>query len=311
MAGNSSPIVSYVATVYNKRPYLDELFESIAEQGVRPAEVVFSDDGSSDGSLDFLESIAETRREPDLSIRVCRSTSNQGPSRAINVGIAASTGTWVHCVDGDDVLPRNTTASFIEVAKRTGVDFIYGQKIALEASGGEQLSHIDYRVYPDALAALIKLRLVGMRFFCSRGLANAGADERVFIQDVSLAYRLAYHAHSLAVLNQPVVRIRDAANSVSKGRKQEHADFIGAAALFLSDFDVPRGVRNKILQRCFARMRKHGDWSAVPWEVLAVGGLFPNRPNERILRAFLRLNAEHNLRRGCRFDEIRALTSEP
>lgn len=311
MANKSPPVVSYVVTVYNKRPYLSELTESIVGQGVRPAEIVFSDDGSTDGSVALIESLAQTIQASDLTVRICRSTANMGPSKAINTGIAASTGTWVHCVDGDDVLPAEATSSFIMVAEQTGSDFIYGQKLALEVAAGETASRLDYRVYPDALSALIKLRLVGMRFFCSRALANIGADERVFIQDVSLAYRIAYQARSLAVLNQPVVRIRDVASSVSKGRMQEHADFVGAASLFLSDFDVPREVRNRILQRCFARMRKHGDWSAAAWELLVAGGLTPRRPNDRIIRAFLRLHAEHNLRRGCRFDEIPAVGRTP
>jgi glycosyltransferase involved in cell wall biosynthesis len=56
-----SALVSVVVPVYNGMPHLRELTASILNQTHRELDIVFSDGGSTDGSLDFLRQIEDPR----------------------------------------------------------------------------------------------------------------------------------------------------------------------------------------------------------------------------------------------------------
>lgn len=302
----SDPIISYVVTVYNKVPYLRELVSSILAQSIRPIEIVFADDGSHDGSVDLLRAIADDISADDVTVRLVLKDQNHGPSAAINFGIRAATGEWIHFVDADDVLAPEASAMLLDAARTYGSDLVYGGKINLEdAATGQDFSQAKRSWHGDALLALIKKRLVGMRFFCTRQLASIGADERVFIQDVSLPYRLAYHANSLTILDAPVVLIRATETSVSTNKLQEYSDYLGAAALFLDEFDVSSEVRARIVRRCLGRIRKSlPTVRLLHWELMTLAGVTSSKASRRILREFLELQDQASLRKGRAFAEI-------
>ena len=90
-------MISIIVPVYNVAPYLPQCLESLVGQTYRDIEIICVNDGSSDGSLDILESYAQK----DKRIRIINQE-NQGLSGARNTGIAASQGEWVMFVDSDD-----------------------------------------------------------------------------------------------------------------------------------------------------------------------------------------------------------------
>ena len=53
--------VSLVVPVYNALPYLKDFVKSVQDQTWRPLECIFADDGSTDGSLEYLK-----EKESDL-----------------------------------------------------------------------------------------------------------------------------------------------------------------------------------------------------------------------------------------------------
>ncbi len=302
----SRPLISYVVTVYNKAPYLRDLVQSILAQPIRPIEIVFSDDASQDGSTEFLREFANNPGDGEVSVRLILETTNKGPSSAINLGIREATGEWIHFIDADDVLTPGASGIMLKSARENGSDFIYGGKTSIEKSKVKKHASAQLeRRYEDAMLGLIQERLVGIRFFCTRELALVGADERIFIQDVSLPYRIAYYATSLTVLDTPVVKVRDVESSISKNKLQEHADYLGAAALFVSEFDVARQVRTRIVRRCLGRIRQtKSTGKYLLWEFLSVVGMAPSKPIEVILKEFLRLHDVAQLRQGRAFAEI-------
>ena len=55
------PLVSVVVPVFNGMPHLPDLVESILSQTYTNLEIVFSEGGGSDGSVDYLSTITDTR----------------------------------------------------------------------------------------------------------------------------------------------------------------------------------------------------------------------------------------------------------
>jgi glycosyltransferase involved in cell wall biosynthesis len=93
-------LLSLVIPVYNEAdslaPLVGETDEALATYGV-PYEIVFVDDGSTDGSFDVLRELAETRDD----LRVIRLRRNFGKAAALSHGFEAVRGDIVVTMDGD------------------------------------------------------------------------------------------------------------------------------------------------------------------------------------------------------------------
>jgi len=96
--GADACLVSVVMPVYNARDFLRASVASVLEQTHRRLELVAVDDGSSDGSLELLTTLAQE----DARIRVIRQPVNGGVAAARNAGLAAATGSHIAFLDSDD-----------------------------------------------------------------------------------------------------------------------------------------------------------------------------------------------------------------
>lgn len=96
-----APELTVIVPVYNVLDYLDEAVDSILMQDVKELEVLFINDGSTDGSLDKLERIARV----DSRVRVV-SQFNCGAGAARNRGISLARGRSLVFIDPDDFYPN-------------------------------------------------------------------------------------------------------------------------------------------------------------------------------------------------------------
>jgi hypothetical protein len=103
------PAVSVVIPLYNKRSTIERSLSSVFAQTFGDFEVVVVDDGSQDGSAEFV-----AERFVDSRLRLHRQT-NAGPGAARNAGLALSRGALITFLDADD----DWRPSFLEVATTT------------------------------------------------------------------------------------------------------------------------------------------------------------------------------------------------
>lgn len=99
-AGSRSPFeLSVVVPVHNERQNLAPLIHEIiaALSGVLPFEIVYVDDGSTDGSGTALQQLQ--LQVPPL--RVLHHERSTGQSTAIRTGVLAARGRWIATLDGD------------------------------------------------------------------------------------------------------------------------------------------------------------------------------------------------------------------
>jgi glycosyltransferase involved in cell wall biosynthesis len=96
------PFLSVVIPARNSRHYLEELYERLdrLEEPTGGYEVIFVDDGSTDGSYEYLRDLILS----NARFQVVRGP-GRGPAAARNAGIAASRGRFVAFTDAD-VLPE-------------------------------------------------------------------------------------------------------------------------------------------------------------------------------------------------------------
>lgn len=81
--------------VYNKEKEIRSTLETVLVQSFIDFEVVLVDDGSSDGSMEIVKGIKDSR------IRLF-SQKNQGVSAARNAGIRQAVGQYIALLDADD-----------------------------------------------------------------------------------------------------------------------------------------------------------------------------------------------------------------
>jgi undecaprenyl-phosphate 4-deoxy-4-formamido-L-arabinose transferase len=97
----SAPNVSVVVTLFEEEDRLEELYRrtrTVLDDFGRPYEIVFVDDGSSDGTFALLERIHERDRG---RVRAVRFKRNFGQHPAMHAGLARARGDIVVTMDGD------------------------------------------------------------------------------------------------------------------------------------------------------------------------------------------------------------------
>ena len=90
------PIVSVMLPVYNGAQFVSRAIESVFNQTYNELELIVVDDGSSDNSLDVVESYADSRLKVFTK-------ANGGPASARNFGIKRCSGEFITLIDQDDL----------------------------------------------------------------------------------------------------------------------------------------------------------------------------------------------------------------
>ena len=97
------PTVSIITPCYNARPYLPATWRSIKRQTFTDWEWVVWEDGSTDGSAEWLKELAKR----DARVRVFRGERTKDPAMGRNHGIQNAQGEYLAFLDADDLwLPK-------------------------------------------------------------------------------------------------------------------------------------------------------------------------------------------------------------
>jgi GT2 family glycosyltransferase len=102
-----SPLFSVVVPTYNRLPLLAAALDSVWRQTLADYEVIVVDDGSTDGTREWLA-------EQATRVRVCRQE-NKGPGAARNLGAGAARGRYIVFLDSDDLWFPWTLATYADV----------------------------------------------------------------------------------------------------------------------------------------------------------------------------------------------------
>jgi dolichyl-phosphate beta-glucosyltransferase len=129
------PFVSFVLPAFNEEarlpvylPQVQEFCHSLAG----PSEIVIVDDGSTDGTAAYVESV--TARDP--SVRLVKQPYNQGKGAAVRRGVTEAHGDYILFADSDGATPIAEAAKLIE-ACLDGADVVIGSRKA-EGAGAQR-----------------------------------------------------------------------------------------------------------------------------------------------------------------------------
>lgn len=95
------PSISVVCPTYNSVEFVARTLDTVMAQTRRPDELIISDDGSSDDSVEVVETYLQ-KHATGISWRVLKNA-HQGPGATRNRGIEAASCDWVAFLDSDDL----------------------------------------------------------------------------------------------------------------------------------------------------------------------------------------------------------------
>jgi hypothetical protein len=277
------PVVSVVIPGRNVAPFIGDALFSLTRQFDDPGvmEVVFVDDGSTDGSSGIVERHAD--RLPGL--RILCNESSRGVSAARNQGVAAARGRYIAFLDGDDWFAPGRLPSLVADIERLGCDFLRTDVIKARGAGRElhrapqarRGMCLDPRrsILPADRGTMVDHPLVGAGLY-DRRLVDAGlltfSEDLRTAEDRLWTWNLMLNADSFAVVDSPgFVYRRGVATSLTLTLDDKLLDYLRAFDMVRSTLagrDDWHAFTPKLIQSVFAITDHHlGSFEAMPPEL--------------------------------------------
>jgi hypothetical protein len=119
------PVISVVIPAHNPGHYIEPCIRSLLQQSMSRDrfEVVFVDDGSTDGTGERLNRLA--REQPH--VRVIHIPASGAPGRPRNVGLEAAHGQYIQFLDADDELAPRALQRLVRMARANDSDIVLGK----------------------------------------------------------------------------------------------------------------------------------------------------------------------------------------
>ena len=114
LPNHKRPTISVVIVNWNGREWLEKSLPAVAAQSYRDFEVIVVDNGSQDGSADWLG-----ESWPD--VRLLALSTNTGFSRANNLGIGIAEGEWIATLNNDTLADPDWLQNLIQVGEEADV----------------------------------------------------------------------------------------------------------------------------------------------------------------------------------------------
>jgi glycosyltransferase involved in cell wall biosynthesis len=128
--------LSVVVPVYNEIRTLATVIERVRATGL-PLEIVIVDDGSGDGSREYLAALRDSNDAKNADLKILFHERNQGKGGAIKTGFLASSGDVVVIQDADLEYDPNDYRSLLQPIIEGAADVVFGSRF----------SHIDGPVH--------------------------------------------------------------------------------------------------------------------------------------------------------------------
>ena len=195
--------LTVIMPVYNAMPYLPAALGSMLGQTLRDFELLIADDGSSDGSADYLKSLNDPR------VRVF-STDHLGPSGARNYLIDLVRTPYCAIMDADDVAVLHRFELQLAYMRENPKVVLSGSQINLIAEGRTIPATPFPTIHEDILRALLNGRAVVCNSSCILrvdAVRAAGGYRLQYAEDTDLFLRLA-QTGKLANLNTVLLNYR-------------------------------------------------------------------------------------------------------
>jgi len=134
---NNLPEISVALCTYNGEQFLEDQLESILSQTLLPGEIVISDDGSRDGTLEVVSRVLTPERlsKMGISLKIVRHSRTLGVAKNFEAALAACSGEFVSLCDQDDIWHPNRLAILRAEFSSDDVMLVHSDARLVDAAG--------------------------------------------------------------------------------------------------------------------------------------------------------------------------------
>ena len=119
-----TPKISVLIPMYNRKHYIKDCVDSVLNQTFQDYEIIIRDDGSTDGSAEFVEKIyADQIASGKIKLR--RNGKNLGQWTTDNRLIMEATGKYIRILHSDDMYLPHALQHMYEVAEKFNADVVH------------------------------------------------------------------------------------------------------------------------------------------------------------------------------------------
>lgn len=188
LAMTKGPVVTVYIPTFNRRKMLERAVFSVLNQDFSDIELIVVDDGSSDGTIEFMMSIVEK----DSRVRFFRNDSNFGACYSRNKAIELARGKFITGLDDDDYFTPNRISTFLKAwaEKPARVIGICSNSKVITSSHNIKQTRRPFFIYQ---VDLLQSNYVGNQVFALKETyVKAGGFDESFPawQDLDLWYRM-------------------------------------------------------------------------------------------------------------------------
>lgn len=225
--------LSVIVPTYNLEDFIIETLDSITNQKTAYSfEIIVIDDGSSDKTVDLINSYSQTHS----NVKLLKNTRNKGVSGARNTGILEAKGEWIAFLDGDDIWLNNNIQQKLSAAEKSSnseiissgyIDWFYEEGLQTSSRSHVELTpflqkFIGEEVTIDNLVSTFlkypKLIHTGTIFFKQKLLQHTSLFNEHYKmgEDRDLWLRLAAISSKLIYLNDDLLLYRKRDDSLTR-----------------------------------------------------------------------------------------------
>lgn len=274
--------VSIIIAIYNIEKYLGECLNSVINQTYKDLEIILVNDGSSDRSLDIMNSYSKI----DNRI-ICISQENAGPGMARNKGLDYATGKYISFIDGDDSVKPDFIEKLVSIIKEDDLYSYCGISV-----NGE-----DTFLSPEKNSLFIR-QCCYNKLYNAKYLDGVRFTSHMFAEDLIFNYELSFLSKNISYTEEPLYFYRRNESSISNTWSDKYMEIfkpIGDIVNYknLDELDFSRRERLEFLLVWylffgnFKRAGKNIDSDYVKKSIDYVEQFFPNWYENKFLDKYI------------------------
>ena len=287
--------VTVLIPTLNSIKFMKECIESVINQTLQEIEIIIVDAGSTDGTLELIESY----QKEDARIQIVHSE-KKSYGYQLNKGIALAKGSYIGVVESDDVIDPDMYAVLLDAAEKENLDFAKGSFINYAITeDGQEMIIPDVSIPKNIIGKVIKpsehKSLLIEDFYLWRGLYKADflkENQIIFhespgaaYQDIGFLYQTFTLAQRVIYLDKCVYKYRRNNSNSSTYSLKAFSYLAKEYSFILDELIINKELYNqwstyfyyKMLMQCRARLRllafHDGDINVVKKDIEYLQGL--------------------------------------
>ncbi|SEM32582.1 Glycosyltransferase involved in cell wall bisynthesis [Paenisporosarcina quisquiliarum] len=127
--------ISVIVPVYNNSKYVTTTLESIIETNYSNLELIISDDGSTDNSVEKILNFIE--KYPNINVIMKKNIENLGTAKNILSAVLSATGEYIFICAADDIFLKERIELSLKAFKEEKAFAVFGDTIIIDENGNE------------------------------------------------------------------------------------------------------------------------------------------------------------------------------